>query len=184
MESIEDRIKLKLEKFDNYNGVIVYENLKTYLKDYLKRIEEIIIQKELQEKKAIEELKKNKLSVLSISEELGCSRTTLYNHNGFLKKYIEIAIDLIEEENPFVMYDKMKASIGVLESKIDKMTLRDIDTELLRVENNNLQKSLKEKVQEIERLQIRNTEISKELEKLKNTNTTEKSATLKQFPLL
>lgn len=180
MENIEDRISLKLKRLD---GVDDYEDLKPFMKEYLKRIEEIIINKEAKERTAIEELRNNKISVASISQELGCSRTTLYNHNSFLKRYIEVCIESIEEQNPFIKYDKLKGSTAILEEKVNKMIMRDIDTELLRMENKKLGDTLKEKMKEIERLQIRNAEILKELQGLKSDVQNRYKEKITKFPI-
>ncbi|MGL5379402.1 hypothetical protein [Clostridium sp.] len=168
MATIENRINDKLLALSDKHGSLEYLSLKPFMQTYLSRIEEIFVNKEIQEQTAINEFKKNKLSLLSISEQLNCSRTTLYNHNAFLKDYIEYSINLLEENNPFIRYDKLKSSISTLEEKVDKMTLRDIDTELLRAENKKLNEALKNKLDEVKRLQIRNAELSQELHTLKN----------------
>ena len=163
---------------EEFIGLNDYDNLKPFIQDYLNKIEEIIINKEFQQNESIKALKNCKFTVLSISKELGCSKTTLYNHSGFLKRYIEISIDLFEENNPFAKYDKLKSSIGVLESKVDKMTIRDISTELLRVENNDLKENLKSKLREIERLQTRNAQLSREL---KNSTANANTSNIRDF---
>lgn len=148
-----------------------YESLKPFMKDYLYRIEKFIEEKNSERLAGIKMIKDSRFTISSVSKALECSRTTLYNHDELLKRYIELSIDLFELNDPYIAYNKLKASINELEAKVDKMILRDIDTELLREENNQYLMKLKESIEQINRLQSRNAELSKEIRDLRKKNT-------------
>lgn len=175
MEENQDIIIVKLKKIN-----VDYDSLKPFMKKYLTRIEDLIQEKTSERSTAIKIIKDSRLSLSSISQSLECSRTTLYNHDELLKRYIELSIDLFETNDPYISYDKLKASIGELEAKVNKMISRDIDTELLRVENENHIKKLKENFDQINRLQARNAELSKEVHefRLKVNNSSKSSANI------
>lgn len=173
MEEHQYLIREKLSKIN-----VEYDSLKPFIIDYLVRIEDIIQQQISEQSTGIKMIKNSRFSLSSISQVLDCSRTTLYNHNQLLKRYIELSIDLFEAEDPYYAYDKLQASISELESKVNKMISRDIDTELLRVENENYMKKLKENFDQINRLQARNAELSKEVHELRlKVNYSNKSST-------
>lgn len=163
MEKI-DKIKLKLTKL-NEN----YDDLKPFMQDYLYRIEEFIENKEKVQNEAIKILKTSSYNVSDVSKELGCSRTTLYNHNQLLKKYIEISITLSEENNPYVAYEELKRSKQKLQEQVNLMENRDIDIEIQKHEKKVLNNKIIEQNKEIERLQTRVNELSSELHQLKKS---------------
>ncbi|MCQ2013246.1 hypothetical protein LJE39_08740 [Clostridium butyricum] len=122
-----------------------YESLKPFMIEYLEKIESIISSKILIQEESLTTLKSNTFSVLSISKELKCSRTTLYNHNQLLKRYIEYSETLINQSNPFVNCDILRTNISDLHNQINKMIDRDISIEILKVENSELAKSLNDR---------------------------------------
>lgn len=83
MEDIEFIIINKLKELD-----IEYNTLKPFLKEYLFKVEEIILEKTNNQNLALNILKTDKFSISSIADTLGCSRTTFYNHGSILKNYI------------------------------------------------------------------------------------------------
>lgn len=105
---INDIIKSKLESISEE-----FDCLKPFMKEYLAKIETIIQNKKAIQDNTLKTLKENTLSVSSISKELGCSRTTLYNHNQLLKRYIEFSEGLFNQDNPFIAYDELKALWGI-----------------------------------------------------------------------
>lgn len=158
-----------IEKLKQIN--VDYESLKPFMKDYLFRIEEFIEEKNSERLAGIKMIKDSRFTISSVSKTLECSRTTLYNHDELLRRYIELSIDLFELSDPYVAYNNLKASISELEAKVNKMVLRDIDTELLREENDKHLIKLKESIEQINRLQSRNAELSKEIRDLRKKNT-------------
>jgi len=143
-----------------------YESLKPFIKDYLIKIETIITTKKAIQNESLKEIKNNSFSVSLISKELGCSRTTLYNHNQLLKRYIEFSESLFNQGNPFISYEDLKASVKKLKDQISLMEDRDIHTEILKQEKSQMVNMLKEKNKQIERLHARVNELSSELHKM------------------
>ncbi|HEY5587754.1 MAG TPA: hypothetical protein VIK86_02225 [Candidatus Paceibacterota bacterium] len=144
-----------------------YGSLKPFMQEYLTNIEGLISEKTKIQERAIETLKNNTFSISSISKELGCARTTLYNHNQFLKRYIESSETIFNKSNPYVAYDNLKVSNGKLQEQISLMEDRDIVTEILKQENAEINKMLKESKIENARLHVRNLELGSELHDIK-----------------
>lgn len=168
MDKLEQNIINKLQelKFD-------YNSLKPTVQGYLKKIEELIITEIEKQQSSIEILKRNKVNISSIAEELGLSRTTFYN-NSVLKAYIEYSEMSLDESNPIKFTNELKASKSVLQAQVNKMIVRDINSEILINENKELKNSIKEKNKEIKRLQNRNAELSVELQKIKTSTSNKK----------
>ena len=85
-----------------------YESLKPFMKEYLEKIEEIIVEKEKIQEAALKNLKNSTFSVSSISSSIKCSRTTLYNHNQLLKKYIEYSKQISDNRSPSSIIENLK----------------------------------------------------------------------------
>lgn len=109
------------------------------------------IEKEKKKNDAILLLKANAFTVSSIAKEVNCSRTTLYNHNQLLKKYIELSLQNYFTDNPFNVIEENKKTVAKLKEQIDLMEVRDIMIEELKNENRELKKLLSER----EKQQIR-----------------------------
>lgn len=168
---------------DKFEGIIIdklkeleidYYSLKTFIREHLIKIEEIISQKEKNRDEAINILKNNKFSVASISKDLNCSRTTLYNHGAILKKYIELSEIKFMENNPFRLFEELKTENLLLENQLKQMVERDVTNEILANEVDTHINTIKEKDETIKRLEVEKAELSKtnkELKKhvLKNT---------------
>ena len=162
MEKLEISIINKLKELN-----IEYNTLKTFMKEYLIKIEEIISEKEKSQAEANSILKSDKFSVASISKSLNCSRTTLYNHGALLKKYIELSEEKFKENNPLEINESLKADKLLVENQFKQMIERDINNEILSNEIDVHLRTIKEKNAEIQRLQERNAELSKENRELK-----------------
>lgn len=170
---IHDCIKEKIEAIgEDYNS------LKPFMQEYLQKIEAIIAEKTQTKEAAINTLKTNSFSVSSISKELGCSRTTLYNHNQLLKRYIEHSMDVFEQDNPFTLNDALSASKSRLQEQINLMIDRDISIEVLKQEKSELIKLLKDKNKEVSRLQARVNELSSQLHTTNVMKKNEKKTTI------
>ena len=144
-----------------------YDALKPFMKEYLDKAEEYISLKETAQNEAIERLKKASYNVSDVSKGLGCSRTTLYNHNQLLKRYIEASIESSNKGNPFIAYEELKESKQRLQTQVNLMENRDIELEIDKHEKKVLTDKIKEQTAEIERLQARVHELSAELHNLK-----------------
>ena len=122
-----------------------YAGQKSFMQEYLIKIEEIIQEKEMKKNDAILFLKANSFTVSSIAKEVNCSRTTLYNHNQLLKRYIELSMQQYFADNPFSVIEENKKAVAKLKQQIDLMEVRDIMIEELKNENRELKKLLSEK---------------------------------------
>lgn len=162
MDEIINRINEKLELI-NEN----YQLLKPFMKNHLKDIETYIIKVEKNQENAVKILNSNQLTLTAIANKLKMSRTTLYNHNQLLKRYINASESLILRENPLTLIEEQKNNINKLEDDIDMLCDRDITLEIQKHEIKELSNRLKEKTNEIKRLEKRNRELSSELYDLK-----------------
>lgn len=144
-----------------------YDSLKPFMKKHLQTIENAIQERYQKQNTAVNTLKSIDYSLKSIAEEIGASRTTLYNHEQLLKRYIEQSTEAVDTTNPLTQIDKVQKEKSLLQDQITKMMERDVDIELLRMQNRELSTSLEGKNNEIERLQARISELSEENRKLK-----------------
>ena len=79
-----------------------------------------------------------------------------------LKRYIEYSASIASSTNPLLKVDKIQAEKSLLQEEITKLMERDVDIELMRIQNKELSTSLEGKNTEIERLQKRISELSEE----------------------
>lgn len=146
---------------------VEYDALKPFMQDYLQKVEAIITERENARTGALEQFRTASFSVTDIAKEVGCSRTTLYNHEQLLKRYIELSKVQFDQNNPYAAIDSRKEELSRMREQISLMESRDIDFELLRHENALLVRKDKEQAQEIDRLRTRVHELSGELHELK-----------------
>ena len=83
------------------------------------------------------ELHKNKPTLLSISKDTGISRQTLYN-NPVLKEYIEHSCSTIFEDPKDEVIKQLQDKIDNLLKTINKLQERDVQNEILHLENEKL----------------------------------------------
>ncbi len=141
-----------------------YELLPENVKKQLKSIEEIISGKESLLGQCKDNLKQSDFSIKSISKELGCSRTTLYNTPLF-KKYIEYRSEVLENNNPIQQVKISQNKIKELNDVIKQMELRDVEIENLKHEIKILNNKLKEATEVNENLRISVNEYKAQLSK-------------------
>ena len=165
MENIEI-IKSKLEELGED-----YDSLKPFMQKWLLKVEEAIQQKETQQNEALDKLKTADYSVKTIAESVGASRTTMYNHQQLLKRYIEHSYQASASSNPFSTISKLQEDKSLLQGQLSKMIERDVDVELLKMENVSLVNTLEGKNAEIKRLEARVSELSEENHRLKASKT-------------
>lgn len=165
MEIVE-QIKLNLSSIGEE-----YEPLKPFMKKWLEKVEADIQARYSRQIEAEKTLRSIDYSVKSIALSIGASRTTMYNHNQLLKRYIEQASTVANSSNLLAQIDKVQMEKSLLQEQVTKMMERDIDTELMRLQNKELSAALEGKNAEIERLQTRIRELSKENRELKSKGT-------------
>lgn len=158
-ELIRENLKVIGEDFDM---------LKPFMQKRLLEIESVIQNCREQLEDAVVMLKATDYSLKSIGEEIKASRTTLYNQEQLLKRYIEQSATVASASNPLSLIDKVQAEKSLLHNQVTKLMERDIDMELMRLQNRELSTTLEGKNTEIERLQARISELSEENRKLKS----------------
>ena len=145
-----------------------YDALKPFMKAHLEKVESFIQDKQNKQAEALSALRESEYNVSEIAKALDYSRTTLYNHNQLLKRYIEYSLELDSKKNPVRVAEDIKASKQKLQEQVNLMQNRDVDFELLKHENSVLLDTVAEKDKEIERMRIRIQELSSELHQYKS----------------
>lgn len=133
-----------------------YNSLKSNVKEHLLKIELIIGEKFTRRDEAIEFLKSHKaipFSPASLAVELDMSRNTIYR-NDVLKDYIEHYDTAFKEDNPYNTIDELKGVIAELQVENTKLKHVAIDTEILKHEIRELNRTIVEKSAEITKMQI------------------------------
>lgn len=161
-----ERIYIIKEKLANIGED--YDDLKPFMQEHLNKVEEFISNREKIKNEAIELIKNASYNISDVSKELGCSRTTLYNHNQLLKRYIEASVAISNKNNPYILCEYLKESREKLQEQVSLMENRDIDIEIQKHEKIVLTNKVLEQSKEIERLQSRVNELSSELHQLKS----------------
>lgn len=164
MDSIEKNLVLKLDKMG-----IEYVSLKPNIKAHLYKLELTLAQVNNQRVNLINEYKKVKPSVLSISTDAKIARQTLYN-NKILKEYIEFSIKDFDSYDPFQEIDELKNKVNLLNEQLDRMYQRDIEVEIMFNENKELKKKLKDIKGNLEVQSSERREAEKKLRELRKQN--------------
>lgn len=152
---IDEIIKAKLQAMGEKP-----ENVKPFLYEYLRQIEEIITQKNEELNHATNILSKSVYSVKSIAGTIGMSRTTFYSYDKLLQRYIEYSIQETEKDNPYNQITSLREIIQEQKTKISLMESRDVSELLLKQQIKELQNRLSERDKEITRLRARVAELS------------------------
>ena len=132
-----------------------YDALSTEIKKYLFVIEnaiEGIFERQSQAKKL---LVNSNLSQDNLSSLTSISRKTLYNHE-VLRRYINCRKKDFEKSDVLSSIFKMEVKIVELNAQIKVMILRDIEIEELKSELKGLIQKIKDRDEEIKRLNKRN----------------------------
>lgn len=145
-----------------------YDLLKPFMQEWLCKVEEVVQRKKAAQSEAVDTLKTIDFSVKAIAAEINASRTTMYNHQQLLRRYIKTAAEKASADNPYSLITKVQTEKTGLQEQIDKLMLRDVDIELLKQENRNLAAALEGKNNEIKRLEERIMLLSSENQRLKS----------------
>lgn len=164
MDLIEKELILKFDKMG-----IEYISLKPNIKNHLYKLELTLAQVNNQRINLINEYKKIKPSVLSVSTDAKIARQTLYN-NKILKEYIEFSIKDFDAYDPFQEIDDLKNKVTLLNEQLDKMYQRDIEVEIMFNENKELKNKLKDVKRNLEVQSVERREAEKRLRELKKQN--------------
>lgn len=179
--NIEEQLKLICNELE-----INFDNLKPKIQKHLLNIETAITNRELKYNELLHELKDNKVTLSSISSDTKISRQTLYN-NKELKTYINFRTLLVDEFNPYHRIDQLKDEINKLNEKLELMINRDIDTEILRNENEILLEQIKNRDATLNRIKEQNLEMERKVVELErcaiNTNSNKRTTKSKVLTL-
>ena len=144
-----------------------FDMLKPFMQKWVLSVEEAIQERMSAQAEAISSLKGVDYSVKSISASVGASRTTMYNHEQLLKRYIEYSAKVASEQSPYTEITRLQEEKSLLQEQIRKFMERDVDAELLKMQVRSLGATLEGKNAEIKRLESRIAELSEENRVLK-----------------
>ena len=146
-----------------------YDMLKPFMRTWLEKIETVIQDRKQKQSEASKQLKSIDYSVKSIADEVHASRTTMYNHEQLLKRYIEYSAGAEASDSPFNEISRLQNEKQSLQEQISKLMLRDVETELMKMQIRTLSATLEGKNAEIVRLEKRVAELSEENQELKRS---------------
>lgn len=161
-----------MEKYNEQIGIIVtkmgleMDELPNFIKDYLINIEEVATEIESKQNEANMLLKKNKFNASYVSKRIKCSRTTLYN-NEILKNYITIREEELAKKNPLVKFVELRETISDMGNEISLLQKRDVEVELLVINNEELAKELRKKKDELDALKVASKKKDNEIRNLR-----------------
>lgn len=143
-----------------------YDIQKPNIQNYLISIEEYVINLNEKKENAVNVLKSNSLTVKAVAQLLKKSRTVIYNH-PILMKYIDNASKRVAHGNPFREIEELKKYNSLLQDRIDKMEIRDINIEAIKMENKILKSKLRETKKELKQYQEKTVKMEYETRRLK-----------------
>lgn len=155
-----------------------FDSLPVHIIKYLTEIQEVVSQKEMQQREALALIKSSSLSVASTMAVLGYSRNTAYRHGGILQRYIEYANDNLTKTNLLRIIDELREETRakdkqlslIIESNVANLQLQDNITQLEDV--------IADKKARIEQMQLRITELNREVLALRASIPKDKSEPL------
>lgn len=137
---IDDCVKKKLNRL----GVDI-KSLKPYLIKHLYCIEEEICVRNSKRNEAIKMFQENGYDVKSIAEATGISRTTFYNYDKLLQRYVEISHDDDYKTDPYIQIRELRENIRSLQEEKKLMEQRDCKELQIRAENDRLKQQIAER---------------------------------------
>lgn len=135
---------------------------------------DIAIQKRFEELKSVAHiLEKSEINILDISLESNISRKTFYN-NLLLKKYVEKYSEVYSQEHSSIFsnyirnnndeeLNKLRNYNALLDREVRELVSKDIDYELLRLQNDGLLNEIKNLQRNISALENEYAKVKKEL---------------------
>lgn len=165
-EDIETKLKEKLDKL----GLMTdeqYEKMDNKDKSLLQEVYSVVRVRHINRAKCLKDFKEQEIKVASIAEQINFSRRTLYNK----KVAMELITRLQKEEektDPFKYLSSLAEKIIELNEMIVRMQARDVTLETLKMEIEEVNKSLAQRIQAYKTLEDENFKL------LKRINTLEK----------
>lgn len=157
-----DMIDQKLKRYE----LPEYSSYKDNIKEYLKLIEEQMINIIEIKKNCIDTYKKSKINVSSIVDRINISRATIYNNKEILEQYIVKNQEELEKNDLFKLLDERNEKIKSLNDTILKLQNRDLDEQFYLDKIQHLEKENKRLVDEKRKLDASNTGYTQLIEKL------------------
>lgn len=164
MKTIESTIENKLKQlgFD-------FNVQTSFIKEKLIEIEKIIQEKDENCKNAEQQIKDNKYSLASICKEINISRTSAYNNDEIIKKYIEYSLGISKKYNLLYKLERSKEIENERKEIIDNMVERDINYSIQEEKIMNLNNRIKELTSENRRLEKEKKELIDEIKILRKS---------------
>lgn len=159
---VNDRIKKKLAVLE-----IDYASLKPRTLNYLVSIEKYVCSRLQERDDAFDKLRASRFTISDIAKHIKCSRTTLYNNDQLLKRYIDYSLHEFDDGYILNEIDGLKSSNSLLQQRLALMEARDVDIEILKHENRALKEQLRDRQADITRLRANMENLSKQLSKIK-----------------
>lgn len=147
---VDERIKKKLRKL----GVDI-ESLKPYLVNHLRSVEENISTRNENRNNAIEFICQNNYDVKSIAEATGISRTTFYNYDRLLQRYVELSHEDDYKDDPCEQIRELRDTVRMLQEEKALMEQRDCRELQLKAENALLKQQIADRDKTINNLRKR-----------------------------
>ena len=92
-----------------------YDSLKPFMKKWLEKVETAIQSRKSIQEEAVSTLKSVDYSVKAIAAEIGASRTTIYNHEQLLKRYIEQSTIVATMGDPLADISLLQSEKSILQ---------------------------------------------------------------------
>ena len=177
-----------MERMDYINEILIamnaadgtaltYDSLKPAVQRNLIRVAEAIASQETIQKQALATYRDARYNVSSIAKQLQFSRTTLYNHDKILVRFIEEASK--KNTNVFDIVEEQKEELRVLKQHLDLMHSRDMEWEDMKIAYEEMQNDYEAVCRKNKELDKRIRELGKKITELQSGTPTETSATAK-----
>ena len=147
---IDECIKKKLRKLE-----VDIDSLKPYLLKHLRDIEETISNKNEDRAKALDALRQSDYDVKNIAGVTGISRTTFYNYDKLLQRYVELSHEEDYKDDPYAQIRNLRETVRMLQEEKALMEQRDCHELRLREENALLKQQISDKNKTINNLRKR-----------------------------
>lgn len=136
----DDRIRQKLKRLD-----VEMDTLMPNLRKYIDCIEDVIISIRDEKNNALRAYTNCDYDVKSIAKTTGISRTTFYNYDRLLQRYIELSHAEDLKDDLFNRIKKLHETVRILQEEKNLMEQRDCKELLLEEENSQLRQQIVEK---------------------------------------
>lgn len=131
------------------------ESLKPYLVKHLQKVEEEICTRNDNRSLAMETLRQNDYDVKSIAEATGISRTTFYNYDRLLQRYVELSHENDYKDDLHAQIRNLRETVRMLQEEKALMEQRDCRELQIKAENTRLKQQIADRDKTINNLRKR-----------------------------